>query len=181
MYCPHSCYIAFNRNLFFAAIYLCSFLDLVFLNLLLSHSFPLHFFSSSLHFICTMYYHNFCYTAVYHYRILSALHFIFFMFYHPYAACYRYHISYVLPLIFSPCFITICVFYLHQEKRRMTSSTCAEVDGVCSQFSCTVKELKELMALRGHEAYNKIQQDYNGALEICRRLQTSPTEGGFQE
>lgn len=59
----------------------------------------------------------------------------------------------------------------------MTSSTGAEADGVCGQFSCGVKELKELMALRGHEAYNKIQQDYNGALEICRRLQTSPTEG----
>lgn len=59
----------------------------------------------------------------------------------------------------------------------MTTSLGVEPDGLCGQFSCSTKELKELMSLRGHEAYNKIQQDYNGVLEICRRLQTSPTEG----
>lgn len=59
----------------------------------------------------------------------------------------------------------------------MTASLGVEADGLYGQYSCSMKELKELMALRGHEAYNKIQQDYNGVLEICRRLQTSPTEG----
>lgn len=71
----------------------------------------------------------------------------------------------------------ILVTIFSQEKRRMTTSLGVEPDGLCGQFSCSTKELKELMSLRGHEAYNKIQQDYNGVLEICRRLQTSPTEG----
>ena len=48
------------------------------------------------------------------------------------------------------------------------------------QFECSVKELKDLMALRQHEAYQHIQQHYGGVLEICRRLQTSPTEGTLQ-
>ncbi len=44
-------------------------------------------------------------------------------------------------------------------------------------FECGLKELKDLMALRHSEAYQHMQQHYGGVLEICRRLQTSPTEG----
>ena len=33
------------------------------------------------------------------------------------------------------------------------------------------------MAMRGTEAYQKIQNDYKGVHEICKRLKTSPTEG----
>jgi hypothetical protein len=51
--------------------------------------------------------------------------------------------------------------------------------GEPSQYGCTVKEFKELMSLRGHEGYQKLQDDYRpgGVFEICRRLQTSPVEG----
>ena len=45
------------------------------------------------------------------------------------------------------------------------------------QFGCTLQELRELMEVRGHEAYNKIQNDYGGVLELCKRLYTSPNEG----
>jgi len=56
------------------------------------------------------------------------------------------------------------------------------VDGDASasgRFGCSVKELKELMTLRGHEGYQKLQDDYRpgGVLEICRRLRTSPVNG----
>lgn len=44
-------------------------------------------------------------------------------------------------------------------------------------FGCSLKELKEIMAMRGAEAYQKIQNDYKGVHEICKRLKTSPTEG----
>ena len=58
----------------------------------------------------------------------------------------------------------------------MTSG--AEADGTTQgSFDCTVKELKELMSYRKEEASDKIKEDYHSVLEICRRLQTSPTEG----
>lgn len=51
--------------------------------------------------------------------------------------------------------------------------------GASGKYACSVKELKELMTLRGHEGYQKIQDDYRpgGVLEICRRLRTSPVNG----
>ena len=55
----------------------------------------------------------------------------------------------------------------------------SDSDGLAAEFGCSLKELKDLMALKGQEAYNKIQQDYNGVQEICKRLKTSPTEGIF--
>jgi len=58
------------------------------------------------------------------------------------------------------------------EERRPVMNAGSE-----KAFECTVKELKELMALRHQEAYQRIQQQYSGVLEICRRIQTSPTEG----
>ena len=48
-----------------------------------------------------------------------------------------------------------------------------------TQFRCSVKELKELMEVRGVEGCRKIEQDYgtHGVAEICRRLCVVPTEG----
>jgi len=45
------------------------------------------------------------------------------------------------------------------------------------QFGCTLKELRELMEQRGLDAVARMQQQYGGVLELCRRLYTSPTEG----
>ena len=46
-----------------------------------------------------------------------------------------------------------------------------------TEFGATVNELRELMELRGMDAYHHIQTRYSGVLELCRRLYTSPTEG----
>ena len=45
------------------------------------------------------------------------------------------------------------------------------------EFGCSLKELRELMEQRGIDAVARIQQQYGGVLELCRRLYTSPTEG----
>ena len=53
-----------------------------------------------------------------------------------------------------------------------------EEDGVVvGRFGCTVPELRALMELRGQEGYQKLQDDYGGVLEVCKRLLTSPNEG----
>ena len=52
-----------------------------------------------------------------------------------------------------------------------------EMDGVPSKFGVTVPELRALMEHRGHDAYQKLQDDYGGVLELCKRLYTSPNEG----
>ena len=46
-----------------------------------------------------------------------------------------------------------------------------------AEFGVTVSELRELMELRGNDAYQRIQTQYCGVLELCKRLYTSPTEG----
>ncbi|ELU11612.1 hypothetical protein CAPTEDRAFT_227483 [Capitella teleta] len=46
-----------------------------------------------------------------------------------------------------------------------------------SKFGCTVKELRDLMENRGHEAYAHLQDTYGGVLELCKKLYTSPNEG----
>lgn len=61
----------------------------------------------------------------------------------------------------------------------MTGGMGDEVDGRPAKFGCALKELRELMEHRGHEGYNKIQQDYGGVHELCKRLYTSPNEGKF--
>jgi len=45
------------------------------------------------------------------------------------------------------------------------------------EFGVTLSELRELMELRGNDAHQRIQSQYSGVLELCRRLYTSPTEG----
>lgn len=58
----------------------------------------------------------------------------------------------------------------------------ASAAGASGKYACTVKELKELMTLRGHEGYQKIQDDYRpgGVFEICRRLRSSAVNGEFK-
>jgi len=58
-----------------------------------------------------------------------------------------------------------------EEKRRMFEG------GKSGPFGCTLKELKELNALRKEEAVQHIAQEYGNVVEICKRLKTSPNEG----
>ncbi|XP_026673718.1 plasma membrane calcium-transporting ATPase 2 isoform X7 [Ceratina calcarata] len=52
----------------------------------------------------------------------------------------------------------------------------ATVDGRPAQYGITLKQLRELMELRGREGVNKINS-YGGVQEICKKLYTSPSEG----
>lgn len=47
------------------------------------------------------------------------------------------------------------------------------------QFQCSIKNLQDLMQTRGIEAFTKLQQEFGGVIELCRRLYTSPTEGRY--
>ena len=67
--------------------------------------------------------------------------------------------------------------YFPQERRRMTGGMGEEVDGRPAKFGCSLLELRTLMEHRGHEAFQKIQTDYGGVHELCKRLYTSPNEG----
>jgi len=58
----------------------------------------------------------------------------------------------------------------------MGSDATADGGGVV-KFGCTIPELQELMRHRGPDGCQKINNDYGSVLELCRRLQTSPTEG----
>lgn len=44
-------------------------------------------------------------------------------------------------------------------------------------FVVTVKELRELMELRGADALQKIQESYGDTEGLCQRLQSSTTDG----
>ncbi|KHJ40981.1 calcium-translocating P-type ATPase, PMCA-type [Trichuris suis] len=44
-------------------------------------------------------------------------------------------------------------------------------------YNCSVDELRTLMDYRGSEAREKINADYGGTLELCKRLKTSPNRG----
>jgi len=48
-----------------------------------------------------------------------------------------------------------------------------------SDFKFSVKELQDIMELRGQEAINHIQVKYNGIGGLCAGLKTSPSEGSF--
>jgi len=52
-----------------------------------------------------------------------------------------------------------------------------QIDGRPPTYGLTVTELRELMELRGHEAYEVIQTKYGGVAEMCRKLYTSANEG----
>ena len=52
----------------------------------------------------------------------------------------------------------------------------AMVDGRPAQYGLSLKQLRELMEVRGREACEQLRQ-YGGVQEICKKLYTSPTEG----
>lgn len=52
----------------------------------------------------------------------------------------------------------------------------ATIDGRPAQYGITLKQLRELMELRGREGVSKIN-GYGGVQEICKKLYTSPSEG----
>lgn len=60
-----------------------------------------------------------------------------------------------------------------QKQRMMAEGQAA----AAAQFGCTHEELTNLMENRGREGYDKIQADYGGITELCKRLKTSVTDG----
>ncbi|XP_011506294.1 PREDICTED: plasma membrane calcium-transporting ATPase 2 isoform X2 [Ceratosolen solmsi marchali] len=52
----------------------------------------------------------------------------------------------------------------------------ATIDGRPAQYGLTLKQLRELMELRGREGVNKLN-GYGGVQEVCKKLYTSPSEG----
>ena len=52
----------------------------------------------------------------------------------------------------------------------------AMVDGRPAQYGLSLKQLRELMEVRGREACEQLRQ-FGGVQEICKKLYTSPTEG----
>lgn len=52
----------------------------------------------------------------------------------------------------------------------------ATVDGRPAQYGLSLKQLREVMELRGREGVEQVRQ-YGGVQEICKKLYTSPTEG----
>jgi len=52
----------------------------------------------------------------------------------------------------------------------------ATVDGRPAQYGLSLKQLRELMELRGREAVEQLRQ-LGGVQEVCKKLYTSPTEG----
>lgn len=52
----------------------------------------------------------------------------------------------------------------------------ATIDGRPAQYGVTLKQLRELMELRGREGVSKVN-GYGGVQEICKKLYTSPNEG----
>lgn len=52
----------------------------------------------------------------------------------------------------------------------------ATIDGRPAQYGISLKQLRELMELRGPEGVTKLKE-YGGVQEICKKLYTSPTDG----
>ncbi|XP_064473552.1 plasma membrane calcium-transporting ATPase 2-like isoform X3 [Ornithodoros turicata] len=53
----------------------------------------------------------------------------------------------------------------------------ATVEGRPAQYGVNLQQLRELMETRGQEAIQRIQEDYGGIQELCKKLYTSPTDG----
>ncbi|XP_022240050.1 plasma membrane calcium-transporting ATPase 2-like [Limulus polyphemus] len=51
------------------------------------------------------------------------------------------------------------------------------IDGRPAQYGLEVKDLRELMETKGHEAVEAIRGHYGGVQEMCKMLFTSPTDG----
>lgn len=52
----------------------------------------------------------------------------------------------------------------------------ATIDGRPAQYGISLKNLRELMEVRGREGILRIQE-FGGIQEICKKLYTSPNEG----
>lgn len=54
----------------------------------------------------------------------------------------------------------------------------ASVDGRPAQYGICLKQLREVMELRGQEAVDQLRH-YGGVQQMCKKLYTSPTEGKY--
>lgn len=52
------------------------------------------------------------------------------------------------------------------------------IDGRPAQYGVTLKQLRELMEVRGREGIAKLGE-HNGVQELCKKLYTSPSEGMY--
>jgi Ca2+ transporting ATPase len=69
------------------------------------------------------------------------------------------------------------LLFVFQESRRMMG----ESPDAAKQFGCSLDELRDLMQHRGPDAYQLLQTNYGGVLELCKHLKTSPNEGEFMQ
>lgn len=53
----------------------------------------------------------------------------------------------------------------------------ATIDGRPTQYGVTLKQLRDLMETRGLEAIAKMNNEFGGVLELCKKLYTSPQDG----
>jgi Ca2+ transporting ATPase len=53
----------------------------------------------------------------------------------------------------------------------------ATVNGRPAQYGISLKQLRDLMEVRGKEAIDKLNAEYSGVMNVCKALYTSPTEG----
>ncbi len=69
-------------------------------------------------------------------------------------------------------------FYQRKKvpRDKTPSIKMATVDGRPAQYGISLKQLREVMELRGSEAVEQLRH-YGGVQELCKKLYTSPTEG----
>ncbi|ROT61630.1 plasma membrane calcium ATPase [Penaeus vannamei] len=53
----------------------------------------------------------------------------------------------------------------------------ATIDGRPAQYGVTLKQLRELMELRGGEGIERLDSEFGGILELTKKLYSSPTNG----
>lgn len=66
---------------------------------------------------------------------------------------------------------------VQQEKQRSAAYTGVDTYQSSLTFDCPLKHLQELVATHGKNAYERLQDEYQGIHGLCRRLHTSPTDG----
>uniref|UniRef100_A0A915I7G9 P-type Ca(2+) transporter n=1 Tax=Romanomermis culicivorax TaxID=13658 RepID=A0A915I7G9_ROMCU len=79
--------------------------------------------------------------------------------------------------------INIYIFWANEDGGAQSdipgevADTMLSLVAMSGDYGCTVKELRELMEVRGSEGREKIAHDYGDVHELCRRLKTSPNQG----
>uniref|UniRef100_T1J4D2 Calcium-transporting ATPase n=1 Tax=Strigamia maritima TaxID=126957 RepID=T1J4D2_STRMM len=63
------------------------------------------------------------------------------------------------------------------QFKLVTNFTMATIDGRPAQYGVTLKQLRELMEVRGREGIQKMNTEFGGIQELCKKLYTSPNEG----